>query len=166
MRYRALLEALVLMLVTACGGKDEASSPKEREAPVKAAAPTEPAAAERSAPEEAPGRVAEVLTARGIPAAQAGEGDAKPIDITINLKENQRASGVFRVADRALDLYGFRQDGRLRLWIAGKVGDDDPRRGYLVGTIDGNTAAGSFALSGNGGEPNLQGTWASVDESH
>jgi hypothetical protein len=162
-RGPSLLGLVLVLVVASCGGnKDDAPKTKDRGAQGEASEVAGPGSAE----EAPPGRVEKILSARGIPAAEAEGGEVKPIDITINLEENQRASGVFRLAGGALDLYGFQQDGRLRLWIGGKAGDGDPRRGYLIGTIDGQTATGSFALSGNGGEPSLQGTWASVEGGH
>ena len=157
MRRALLFSSLITALVMACSAKEKAPATDEK-APVaveKGPKATQPAQKETSQGAQ------KVLSARAQPIPKEGAEEPNPIEITLNLEENQRVSGVFRLPGNALDLYGFQKDGNLRLWISGKAGQENIHRGFLFGTIEGESAKGSFAISGNGGEPSIQGTWAS-----
>ncbi len=143
---------VVAALVAACGTDEKGT--------VKKASPPPEAAPEASKPGSggAPKGDAKILTARALPDDNA-EGTG-PFEVTLRLEADHRISGELRLPENPLALSGFEQDGTLRIWAAGEPGQKTVHRGFLLGTLDGAHAEGSFAVSGSGGEPSLKGTWS------
>jgi hypothetical protein len=155
---------MLVAILTSCCAKDTGSKTEDR-------SPARPALSAEDSPGKASAKDAsshqrekKIVSARAFPANKGDGKDAKPIEITLRLEGEEQVSGELRLPGNPMELFGFRREGHIRLWALGKSDKaEDVQRGYLFGTIEGEQAKGSFAVSGNGGEPVLQGTWSSLN---
>ena len=90
-------------------------------------------------------------------------GPATEGHFTLTLHKTGRLNGTLSFADRSFCLTGIKEGDRLRLW-ASREADDvlGAQRGFLFGSAQNGGYEGVFALSGNGGEPRLGGTWSAT----
>ena len=96
------------------------------------------------------------------------EGDDKtaPQSGEINLAIDAKGgvAGTFNLAGIRLSVQGIKLKNLLRLWVYGGQGDTAKvRRGYMIGTHAKDKIEGTFAISGNGGEPVIKGSWRTVN---
>jgi hypothetical protein len=165
MRY-ALLSMCWLTLAACSGEKGEgapassgaAAAPSGRE---KAEARAEPSSGGGDKPMEAK---APVRTIEAKAVTEPAEGaEPQSLEVVLELMPDDQVKGTLSMAGSALSVLGVKQGDQLRLWVNGDAGDTAKvRRGYLVGTLEGDAVKGAFAISGNGGESAVKGTWASV----
>jgi|GEM_PF-6324373 len=86
------------------------------------------------------------------------------MDVALDVMPDDQVRGTLTLAGKPLSVHGIKRGENLRLWVLGDEGDPAiVRRGYLLGYLKGDKVRGSFAISGNGGEPAIKGTWASVN---
>ncbi len=89
---------------------------------------------------------------------QAGEGQ-----VALRLHKTGSINGTLSFSNRSFSLNGIKDGDTLRLWASAK-GDDavGVHRGFLFGRAQNGGYGGIFAISGNGGEPRVGGTWSAV----
>jgi len=163
---RCVLVSLAVFLASCGSGDRGGAEPADpgagasATAPASIPAPTDSGAsagAER-APEEA---ASPEISGRAVVAADggtAGEGE-----VSLRIGADGAVAGSISVGGERHSFVGVLDEGMLRCWIAGGEGDPERvRRGFLVGREKGGEYEGSFAISGNGGEPVIEGTWSAA----
>jgi len=161
---RMFVMIVVVIVAFACSGKHdqgdraggESSAKKVATSPEKAGVPPAGKIVESVNEPATPKVLGKAVVATKSDAGPAGEGD-----VQIEIGEGDVATGMLTVGGEQYPMRGVKQGDHLRLWIASGEGDANKvRRGYLVGVGAGKQFKGTFALSGNGGEPSLNGTWS------
>jgi hypothetical protein len=89
------------------------------------------------------------------------DGFPNSFDLSLGVAENDAVSGTCTVGGAMFNLSGALLDGRIRLWATGAA-KSAIRGGFFVGEIKADGASGNFAMSGNGGSPNIRGTWKTL----
>ncbi len=80
--------------------------------------------------------------------------------LALELTDTGEVKGSLLMGGIKIGLKGLKQDDVWRLWAAFETDDLTAiRRGYLLGLTEGEQVEGRFAISGNGGEPRLLGSW-------
>ena len=168
MRRRCALTWMLGLLLSACSGEksDQTLSPKgERNAPavekeVQDEAKPAPGQAEKQIKAKMPGKK---IRARAVTEPIEGK-NVQSFDVALQIMPSDQVEGSITLAGVDLTVRGIKRGTNLRLWVVGE--EDEPskvRRGYLIGTLEGDEVKGSFAISGNGGEPTFKGTFASAN---
>ncbi len=160
---RVFVMSVVVLVAFACSGKSDQgeraggeSSAKKVEANPEKAGASPTGKIVKPVKEPATPKV----SGKAVLAVKSDAGPAGEGDVQIKLGDGDAATGMLTIGGEQYPMSGMKQGDHLRLWIASGEGDANKvRRGYLVGVGTGKQFKGTFALSGNGGEPSLNGTW-------
>jgi hypothetical protein len=154
---------LILLACSGEKGSPAASSKGERPEPAREQAVqqrAEPSSGEASK-QAVTGQPVRRIEARATTEPVEGQ-EAQPLEVSLAVMPDDQVQGTLTLAGRPLSVHGIKEGETLRLWVSG--GESDPtavRRGYVVGTLEGDKLTGAFAISGNGGAPALKGRWVS-----
>ena len=140
-----------LLLVGACGDNVAGTSVDETQPALaarldKTPTPTVPAT---EAPIQEP-----IQRLTGMVNADAGGGD-----LIIEMHPKSAVTGTMQLGTRHLQLHGTRRNDKLQCWISVDDGKD-PLRGTLLGERRDKGFAGTFIVSGSGGEKTIHGSWS------
>lgn len=85
--------------------------------------------------------------------------------LSLILHKTGNLNGTLSFTNNSFSLTGIKEGDHLRIW-ASVEGDDalGVRHGFLFGSAQNGDYEGFFALSGNGGEPRLEGAWSASAE--
>jgi hypothetical protein len=98
---------------------------------------------------------------------ETGLGDDQPERgrVVLSIRENGAITGTLSFSNFSVALSGIEEGDSARVW-ASPTGDrvDGTHRGFLFGQVQNGRYQGFFAISGNGGDPRLEGTWFASGE--
>jgi hypothetical protein len=121
MKRCVLCPAMLVVMLTSCCAKDTGPKTEDR-------SPARPALSAEDSPGKASAKDAsshqrekKIVSARAFPTNKGDGGDAKPIEITLRLEGEEQVSGVLRLPGNPMELFGFRREGHLRLWVGSSV---------------------------------------------
>ena len=158
MKTQCALTWMVGLMLLACSGEkgDRAASQKgdgQKTAEEKAAQESAKPSAGEADKEVNAEQPAKKIKARAVTEPVEGT-QSQSLEITLDVKPSDQVQGTVTLEGNALSVRGTKRGDHLRLWVFGEEGDPSKvRRGYLIGTLEGDKVKGSFAISGNGGEP-------------
>ncbi|MCP4679471.1 MAG: hypothetical protein GY854_29070 [Deltaproteobacteria bacterium] len=160
---RVFVMSVVVLVAFACGGKSDHGDKVDGESGKKVETSEKKAGASPTGKTVEPAKEAATLKVSGkaVVAVKSDAGPAGEGEVEIKLGDGDEATGMLTIRGEQYAMRGVKQGDHLRLWIASDESDANKvRRGYLVGVSAGKQFKGTFALSGNGGEPSLNGTWS------
>ncbi len=78
--------------------------------------------------------------------------------VQVTVTEDNTASGHATIGEQSIVLKGSVVENEIKLWAVGSL-SANLRSGFFIANLSENKLTGTFALSGNGGVPFIEGTW-------
>ncbi|MCP4197167.1 MAG: hypothetical protein GY762_08455 [Proteobacteria bacterium] len=166
MKYVSVSWVLLVLSGVCCTPTEPEQPAVEIKPRLAAANPGSGESADMSKPDESPTSAGEnIITGKARYDAELGDDQPEEGRVVLLVRENGTVKGTLSLSSVSVALSGIKEGDNVRVW-ASPIGDspDGMRRGFLFGRTQKGRYEGFFAISGNGGEPSLEGTWFATGE--